>query len=117
MFCQLVGLRLREGLAARAQEDLVERTVLAFGSLDSVKDRLRHQHHSWTSAERAVIDAAMAIAREVPKVDELYLELSSGLGYSQDALLQIGSHRLWKECEDRTQHGACAAEKPRSVGS
>ena len=111
---QLSGLSLCEGLASGAQKDLVERSG-PFGFFNSFKDRVRLEHHARATSEGPIIDFPMRVTGVVAKIDQLDPELPLTLRDAQNALVQIGSDSLWKERQNRTEHGVSPRRKASSV--
>ena len=97
---QLLGQTLVERPAARAQRDPPETPVTRLEPFDGFGDRFGTQQHAGSATERPVVDAAMAIAREVAEVDALDPDLALLLGYAQDALRGVGLDGFWEQGQD-----------------
>ena len=87
----------------------MELAELALGVLDSFKDRFRLQHHARSAPEGPVVGRPVAVSRVVPDVDELDPEPAFLLRDAEDALVQIGFARPWKERQDRAEHQSIGA--------
>jgi hypothetical protein len=110
------GHRLPERRSARAQQDPPEPAVLLLEPLDALDDRLGSEDHAGSAPEGTVVDRSVAVAGEVPEIDQQDPREALLPGHREDALPDVGFQGLGEQGQDRKerQEGPLLIQKGRA---
>ena len=80
------------------------RLALGPNTLDGIENRCGFEQHAFTSAERAIVDGAMAVFGELAQILDIYIDQAGFAGTAEDAVVERADKKFGKDGDEVEAH-------------